>query len=123
MNLLYKYKISIIVLAFGFLAVTSGEYFHHHDDSNFDESNCPVCIIIHSLSNINISSSPEIVHPTNFIYISIVDDISKPELAHTLVLSDRAPPTTHKNNFKIIQFHISVDIRTKYPCYIQLTIY
>jgi hypothetical protein len=87
-----NYKILVFSLLFSFLAITGGEFFHHHTDSNFDENNCPVCLILHSLSSVDINIDSGVIHPETFEIISIQESFNKPDLKYTSVLSDRAPP-------------------------------
>jgi len=88
-----KYRLLIFSLIFSFLAVSGFEFLHKHDGLNFDESHCPICIIIHSISNVDLNTNTFTLHPVHFEIISFQQSFSNPQQAHTSVLSDRAPPS------------------------------
>lgn len=93
MYIIWKYRTTALILIFTVLFISSSEYFHNHSDPNFDENNCPICLIIHSFSKADIIINPVIITPSTREFISFFKTLTKPELNHPSVLSDRAPPT------------------------------
>jgi len=94
LNLLNKYRITELALIISFSLISGGEFWHHHNDVNYDESQCPVCLIIHSFIGTDANFSPEIVKPATFEIINITQNPVQPESRIQSVLSDRAPPST-----------------------------
>ncbi len=90
-NIRNRFKLITFFLVFSFLSVSGAEIFHHHD-TRIDENQCPVCIIIHSLSNIDVNSVSNILHPAFFEFIFPVSDVTLHQSNSYTVLSDRAPP-------------------------------
>jgi predicted transcriptional regulator len=93
MYILRKYRTTASILIFTVLFISSSEYFHHHTDPNFDENNCPVCLIIHSFSKADIIINSVITTPSNYEFISFFETLTKPELNHPSAVSDRSPPS------------------------------
>lgn len=87
-----KYRFSALLLIFTFLIISGSEFLHNHNDANSDENHCPICIILHSLSNIDVHLDSSLNNKLTFDYITFLYEQYKPFVEHSLVLSDRAPP-------------------------------